>query len=57
MSAPARLKLAEGLAEGRVPDMAALRLRFAPDPAALPEVVVELTPLTDYDVLLVGEAA
>jgi hypothetical protein len=49
--------LAEGLAADRLPDMAALRLRFAPDPAALPEVVVQLTPLSDYDVLLVGEAA
>lgn len=49
--------LADGLAAGRLPDMAALRLRFAPDPAALPEVVVELTPLADYDALLVGEAA
>jgi hypothetical protein len=37
--------------------MAAMRLRFAPDPAARPDVVVELTPLTDYDVLLVEEAA
>lgn len=49
--------LADGLAAGRLPDMAALRLRFAPDPAALPEVVVELTPLADYDALLMGEAA
>ncbi|MGH8135932.1 MAG: IS21 family transposase, partial [Steroidobacteraceae bacterium] len=49
--------LAEGLAAARLPDMAALWARFAPDPAALPDVVVELTPLTDYDVLLVGEAA
>lgn len=49
--------LSEGLAANCLPDMAALRLRFAPDPAALPEVVVELTALTDYDALLVGEAA
>ena len=49
--------LAECLAANRLPDLAALRLRFAPDPAALPEVVVELTPLSDYDALLVGEAA
>jgi hypothetical protein len=48
--------LAEGLAANCLPDMAVLRLRFAPDPAALPEVIVELTPLTDYDALLVGEA-
>jgi transposase InsO family protein len=49
--------LAEDVAADRLPDMAALRERFAPDPAALPEVVVELVPLTAYDALLVGEAA
>src|SRR3546814_3272148 len=41
--------LAQDLDEGRLPDIAALRTRFSPDPAALPEVVVELGPLTDYD--------
>jgi hypothetical protein len=35
-----------------MPDMAALRARFAPDPAALPEVVVELVPLSVYEALL-----
>lgn len=49
--------LAKDIAADRLPDMAALRERFAPDPAALPEVVVELVPLTAYDALLVGEAA
>ena len=49
--------LAQDIAAGRLPDMAALRERFAPDPQALPEVVVELVPLTAYDALLVGEAA
>lgn len=49
--------LAQYLDEGRLPDIAALRTRFSPDPAALPEVVVELGPLTDYDALLLGEAA
>ena len=49
--------LAHGLATGSLPDMAELRARFAPDPAALPEVVVVLTPLADYDTLLMGEAA
>lgn len=42
---------------GRLPDMDAVRARFAPDPAALPEVVVELVPLSVYDALLAGEAA
>ena len=35
-----------------MPDMAALRARFAPDPAALPEVIVELVPLSAYETLL-----
>jgi hypothetical protein len=52
--------LATDLAAGRLPDMAALRERFAPDPAALPEIVVHLTPLIAYEALLgsgIGEAA
>src|SRR3546814_915364 len=49
--------LAQDLDEGRLPDIAALRTRFLPEPAALPEVVFELGPLTDYDALLLGEAA
>jgi len=52
--------LAADLAAGRLPDMAALRERFAPDPAALPEIVVQLTPLVAYEALLgsdMGEAA
>ena len=36
----------------RLPDMASLRSRFAPDPAALPGVVVRLAPLSDYEMLL-----
>ena len=48
--------LAADLAADRLPDMAVLRRRFAPDPAALPDVVVELVPLTAYDALL-GEVA
>ncbi len=49
--------LADDLAASRLPDLDALRQRFSPDPAALPEVVVHLVPLTDYDVLITGEAA
>ena len=37
-------------------DMAALRERFAPDPASLPEVVVELAPLSAYEALLGARA-
>jgi transposase InsO family protein len=52
--------LTAGLDAGTAPDMAILRERFAPDPAALPQVVVHLTPLVAYEALLdggVGEAA
>jgi transposase InsO family protein len=44
--------LAGDLAANQLPDMAALRERFAPDPTALPEVVVHLTPLSSYEELL-----
>src|ERR1022692_1847717 len=46
------LILDSDLAANQLPDMAALRERFAPDPAALPEVVVHLTPLSSYEELL-----
>jgi hypothetical protein len=52
--------LAADLAAGQLPDLAALRERFAPDPTALPEVVVYLTPLIAYEALLgnnIGERA
>lgn len=52
--------LAGDLAANQLPDMAALRERFAPDPAALPEVAVQLAPLSVYEELLgddVGDAA
>ncbi len=52
--------LTADLSAGQLPDLAALRTRFAPDPAGLPEIVVHLTPLVDYDQLLgaaMGEAA
>jgi hypothetical protein len=46
------------LAARRSPDIASLRARFSPDPAALPEVVVELGELASYDSLIGwGEAA
>ena len=44
--------LADELAANQIPDMAALRERFAPDAAALPEVAVHLAPLSDYEELL-----
>ena len=49
------------LAAGVLPDMAALRQRFSPDPASLPNITVPITPLSDYNALLAavptGEAA
>jgi hypothetical protein len=42
---------------GRLPEMATLRRRFAPDPATLPGVVVRLAPLSDYEALLGGAKA
>lgn len=38
--------LSEDLEARRIPSLAALRARFAPDPTTLPDVVVELAPLT-----------
>jgi hypothetical protein len=52
--------LIEDLAADREPDLKALRTRFAPDLASLPEVRVHLTPLTVYEALNdshIGEAA
>ena len=52
--------LSADLAAAELPDLAALRARFAPDPATLPDVIVHLTPLIAYDALLGagrGEAA
>jgi hypothetical protein len=37
---------------GQLPDLAALRERFAPNPAALPAVSVHLTPLSAYETLV-----
>ena len=36
---------------GRLPDLARLRERFAPDAASIPEVVVEMASLSIYDEL------
>lgn len=40
------------LADGGLPDLAALRLRFAPACATVPDVVVILPPIASYDALL-----
>jgi hypothetical protein len=53
--------LAAGLNAKDLPDMAALRARFTPDPARVPTVVVTLAPLQSYEALLddslIGDAA
>jgi hypothetical protein len=52
--------LSDDLAAHRVPDLKALRTRFAPDLVSLPQVCVELTPLNLYEALndsCMGEAA
>ena len=41
--------LAADLAVKRLPDLPALRQHFAPDPARLPSVVVQLLPLQAYE--------
>jgi hypothetical protein len=46
--------LAVDLAAKRLPDLAALRARFAPDPAAIPHVTVALGSLASYESLLDG---
>jgi hypothetical protein len=44
--------LTADLAAAQLPDITALRTHFAPDPAALPEIAVHLTPLIAYEALL-----
>ena len=44
-------QLSRDLDDGRLPDMAVLRTLFAPDAAALPDIVVRYAPLSDYDEL------
>jgi hypothetical protein len=48
--------LTEDLAGRRLPDLDALWARFAPDPARLPEVTVQLAPLADYEALIDSNA-
>jgi transposase InsO family protein len=40
---------------GRLPDLDLLERRFAPDPAAIPDITVELVPLNLYDELAIVE--
>ncbi len=54
-------RLADTLEAGQLPDITALRARFAPDPARLPQIIVTLAPLDAYEALLgtsvTGDAA
>ncbi len=54
-------QLARLLQQGQLPDLALLRAQFSPDPAALPQIVVNLAPLHTYEALIgnavMGEAA
>lgn len=45
-------ELDRDLAAQRLPDLVALRARFAPDPGRLPQISVPLPPLSEYDALL-----
>jgi hypothetical protein len=52
--------LTADLDAGRLPDIKMLRVLFKPDGQAVPDVVIKLTPLSDYDELgtvVIGEAA
>ena len=52
--------LTADLNAGRLPDIKMLRVLFKPDGQAVPDVVIKLTPLSDYDELgtvVTGEAA
>jgi len=55
------LCLAADREAGRLPDMVVLRARFAPDPARVPHVTIQLASLASYEGLLgsapIGEAA
>jgi hypothetical protein len=45
-----------GLDAGSLPNIKHLSAMFAPDPAAIPGVVVRLAPLSSYEVLLASNA-
>ncbi|POR39919.1 hypothetical protein CRT23_26810 [Methylobacterium sp. V23] len=46
------VRLAADLEARRLPDLAALRVTFAPDPAGIPHVSVHLATLASYEGLL-----
>jgi hypothetical protein len=54
-------QLAADLDAGQLPDLGRLRAHFAPDPACMPQVMVQLAPLASYECLIgasqIGDAA
>lgn len=54
-------QLAADLDAGQLPDLGRLRAHFAPDPACVPQVMVQLAPLANYECLIgasqIGDAA
>lgn len=54
-------QLAANLDAGQLPDLGQLRAHFAPDPACMPQVMVQLAPLASYECLIgasqIGDAA
>jgi hypothetical protein len=54
-------QLAADLNAGQLPDIGRLRAHFAPDPACVPQVMVQLAPLAAYECLIgagqIGDAA
>jgi hypothetical protein len=51
-----RHPLTEQLEDGGLPDLTALRARFAPIATTVPDIIVTLPPIASYDVLLAGSA-
>jgi hypothetical protein len=54
--------LKRAMETGQLPEMAALRVHFAPDPAALPNVEIHLVPRNVYEAMIgagltMGDAA
>lgn len=45
-------QLAADLDAGQLPDLGRLRAHFAPDPACMPQVMVQLAPLASYECLV-----
>ncbi|OSI79658.1 hypothetical protein BSZ21_01220, partial [Bradyrhizobium canariense] len=45
-------QLAADLNAGQLPDLGRLCAYFAPDPACMPQVVVQLAPLASYECLI-----